>query len=294
MTNFTLTVSGQLNGIQHRNIAENIAVDYSKLFERTGGLDSGGRPEIVPIHDFPKNQADLAQCANNDGMGIQGNLGLAYTVALGLGAFRNQDAVVAPGYAGGGPSISTNVFGSTIDFTITGGLNVGPNWTLTHFKGPTGGGGGGSSSGGGGSGSSSGGGSSGGANQGLIAGSRTAKDTLLISFAPACRQPDFPPPSEKAPSWEAKLAICGKSTPTPPDLSTVLTQLNDTLRSLQAELHRKPYIPAVPPPPAPSPPAAAVPSVGPTDAQRADALKGATTNNTQMLLQNIIPSLGPQ
>jgi uncharacterized membrane protein YgcG len=265
MTNFTLTLNGQLSGIQHRNIQENITIDYSKLFDRTGIKTDPNIPDIVPVGQvlnkngtaqFPNNQFNLVeQCAqsNGSGSGIQGDLGLADTVVLGLGAFREQDAVVAPGFAGGPGNVGANVFGSTIDFTFSMGLNVGPNWTLTHFKGPTGGGGGGGSSGNGSSGSGSGStgtsGGSGGINQGLLAGNRTAKDTLLISFSPACRQPDFPAPSAKAPSWETKLPAC-------------------------------PMVPS----------RTAVEQTRPTDEQRAEALKGATINNTQILLQNIIPS----
>src|SRR5207249_3818184 len=69
------------------------------------------------------------------------------------------------------------VFGSTVDFMMVYGIgNVGPTWTLVISKDPVaqaGGSGGGGGGGGGGA-------------QGLLALTRTQKDTLVTSFAPAC------------------------------------------------------------------------------------------------------------
>jgi uncharacterized membrane protein YgcG len=86
-------------------------------------------------------------------------------------------------------------FEQDIDFTIAAGVNGGPNWTLTHFSGPTGGGGGGGGKSGGGSGGgggssgggSSGGGSGGGGNQGFFNVNRTATDSLTITVSATCR-----------------------------------------------------------------------------------------------------------
>jgi uncharacterized membrane protein YgcG len=269
MTNFTLTVAGQLSGVQHRNIQDNISVNYARLFEETGRADPEDSPRIIPelvpigkYKKFPDDQFNLQeQCGDNDGTGIQGDIGLADIVDLGLGAFRDEDAVVSPGFAATGTTSSKNVFGSTVDFTVTGGLNIGPNWTLVHFKGPTGGSAGSSGGGSSASGSSSStSGSSGGTGQGLIAGSRSAKDTLIISFAPACRQPDAPAMDKKAPAWEATLSACAPLT--------------------QAQIA--------------APSGSSKPPVGPSEAQRTEALKGAAINNTQILLQDIVPSFLPQ
>jgi len=54
-------------------------------------------------------------------------------------------------------------FGSTVDFTVVYGLNGGPTWTLTHFKGPQGGSG------------------------SLVNLSRQVVDTLTVTFVPACQ-----------------------------------------------------------------------------------------------------------
>ena len=66
----------------------------------------------------------------------------------------------------------SNILGFTIsmDFTVTSGAGVGPNWVLKHFKGPSGGGGGGGGSGG---------------QQNLFSWNNVARDSMIISFMPA-------------------------------------------------------------------------------------------------------------
>lgn len=66
--------------------------------------------------------------------------------------------------AGASPAGSTS-FGSTVDFTLVYGLNGGPNWTLTHFKGPA-------------------------PSSPLLTASRTETNTMNITFVPACRTTD--------------------------------------------------------------------------------------------------------
>jgi hypothetical protein len=66
----------------------------------------------------------------------------------------------ASGAASGGGS---TLFGSLVNFILSYGINGGPNWTLTRFKGPS-------------AGSSS-----------LVNLSRTDTDTLTITFVPACK-----------------------------------------------------------------------------------------------------------
>jgi hypothetical protein len=70
------------------------------------------------------------------------------------------------------------------DFTITTGINGGPNWTLTKFKGPSAGGGAGAGGGGAGAGGAGAGGAGG--SQGLLNASRRVQDTLVITFIPIC------------------------------------------------------------------------------------------------------------
>lgn len=291
MTNFTLALGGNLNGVQHRNIQVNLAVDYKTLFKNTAAphppagpediVPKGIPPEVVPDH--------LKHCDNNDGSGIQGDLGLSQILSYGLGAFKEQDSTVFPGLAAA--SGASNVFGSQVDFTITEGLNVGPNWTLTHFKGPTGTGSGGSSSSGGGAGNSTSASTSGGSS-GFVNVNRSTKDTLLISFAPACRNQGAPtpPPDADLPEWEKNIKVCGPSVTTL-DLASVLNNLNQTLRTYG--------LPAGPKPPgarqnqnSEERPHQPTTSAAP-ESDELKALRAAQFNNTQILLQSISPSLVP-
>ncbi|WP_144157968.1 hypothetical protein [Paraburkholderia sp. BCC1885] len=81
----------------------------------------------------------------------------------------------------GGLGSTTVSFSSIIDFDLVWGLNAGYNWTLVHFKGPSGGGGGS------GSGGSNGGSSGGGGSGSLINWSRSTMDSLSVTFTPTCR-----------------------------------------------------------------------------------------------------------
>jgi hypothetical protein len=95
---------------------------------------------------------------------------------------------------GSTPTQPPTTIGSTVQFTVTEGVNGGPNWTMTHFSGPTGSSGGGGSGGGKGGGGSGGGGSSGGgggaggggASQGFINFNRNAVDSVTFLAAATC------------------------------------------------------------------------------------------------------------
>jgi hypothetical protein len=109
--------------------------------------------------------------------------------ALMLQPFTTQSLAATAGSAGGGARSSASTtsgsagtsFGTLVDFTLVYGLNLGPNWTLTNFKGPGGGGGSGSS------GSSSGGGQP-------VSASRTNLDSMSITFTPTCQNSAGQPP----------------------------------------------------------------------------------------------------
>jgi len=155
MTNLTKSVSGQWTGTQHRSINQTFSLNIQA-------------PNEAYAHEH-------CLSPGKDGARLHGDLGLAAIIKAGLAHVEQPEFVFKrPGSTDPTKLSSTApVFGSTIDFTIVYGIgNIGPTWTLTHFKGP-----------GGGSGSGSG---SGGSSQGLLTLTRTEKDTLVISFAPAC------------------------------------------------------------------------------------------------------------
>jgi hypothetical protein len=90
-----------------------------------------------------------------------------------------------PSQSGSAPATSS--FSSIVTFTVTAGANLSPSWSLLTIKGPGGGGGGGgggAASGAAGGASSGGGGGSGGQ---FLSGSRSATDSLTVTFAPTCR-----------------------------------------------------------------------------------------------------------
>ena len=112
----------------------------------------------------------------------------AYDTAVALTSAPSGPVPVAAAPAGQSPPANTPTakFGSTVDFNIVMGINGGPNWTLTYFKGPGGGGGGGGGAGGSG-GASSGAGGGGGGGSGPLSFSHTYFDTLAIAFVATCQ-----------------------------------------------------------------------------------------------------------
>jgi hypothetical protein len=241
--NFTLAVSGQANGQQHRNITLNLNWDFSKMdLLRPVGADANSI-----VNWDPQNKFDCASKGNIMASGLAGDLALKQIVAMGLMANGEQQDVSVdpgadflvssgdsgpnsplPGSGTGASGLSTSlngVFGSQVDFTVAEGIGGGPNWSLLHFKGPSGGGSGGSSGAGGGGASNTGGSNSSssagsGGGSGPLSVSRSAKDTLVISFAPACiRNDEADPPTQydrlrarlalgQLPNWALSLKCC--------------------------------------------------------------------------------------
>ena len=167
MTNFTATLGGQYAGTQHRNMSQSFTVDLGKPLPDAETI-CGGKDKDRP-----------------EGPQLNGDLGLEAVIRDGLAEADDQDFKIFPLLSPSKTPITGNVattnipvFGSTVDFTVVYGVNnVGPTWTIKHFKGPGGGTGGGG-------GTSSGAGAGGGSAQGLLTLNRTLKDTLVISFAP--------------------------------------------------------------------------------------------------------------
>jgi hypothetical protein len=154
---------------------------------------------------------DPSPCDRGGELG--GDLGLKETLATALVAARMNDIAVFESLGTGGDTTTATVngqkapsqinnyafgqIGAQIDFTIVAGINGGPNWTLTHFKGPIAGGGGG-----------------GGGGQGLFNFNRQAKDTLLITFLPVCIRQKYVPVQ-----WER---LFDKGEKPPKDLSPLI------------------------------------------------------------------------
>jgi len=189
MTNFTLSVGGQLSEQEHRNITLNETIDFERFSQGHGLPQSScakrGRrselggdlqlSEILSMGLMANVQNEVALCPNiflsrqklhKDDKPVS-----APPPPLGNLCKDGETGVVptALGQQVAG-SAQYGVFGSIIDFTIVEGANGGPNWTLVHFKGPIA--------------------SSGGSQPGLLNVSRTVKDTLNISFVPLCVQDD--------------------------------------------------------------------------------------------------------
>ena len=161
MTSVSLAISPQIGEAGHRNITLSFVLD----------LDPKGNPTFDPGKRSDGHFQSLDQFCQNDEKplsGIKGDLGIRDIVAEGLRHTLNQDfvfplAIEANQLDKLGLATSSYVpsFGSTVDFTLTYGLSGGPNWTLTHFIGPTG------------------------SAPPLLSYLRTRKETLVLSFAAA-------------------------------------------------------------------------------------------------------------
>ena len=284
MTNLTYGIGGQLTGTQHRNMTQSFSINLND-----------------PQRDAEATCAD--QHKNKVGSQLAGDLGLEAIIRDGMDRSQDDDFVFHQPIATTAGLNQTNlpVFGSTVDFTIVYGLsNVGPTWTLTHFKGPGGGSGGGGGGGAAGaSGGASGGGGSGGA-QGLLTLTRTNKDTLIISFAPVCPTPStcpIPKPAfEPTPTPKLEEIIVPRTKPNfleqfppknPAERSSLLAaqSLQDTTTSLAAAVKnlQSLYLTQIQATDALRQTA----QVQPSDATAA-AVRAAQDNNTRMLLQNLL------
>lgn len=149
-TGRTDLISPQISGQQHRQISQTFTLD------------------LDPDHKESSQTLDAEkECHGERAFGLRGDLGIEEIIKTGFAHSRDQDFIFpipapgskAAGYLSNSPDFAP-VFGSQIDFTIAYGLGGGPNWTITHFSGPNG-------------------------SSGLVNLSRTDKDTLTLSFAPA-------------------------------------------------------------------------------------------------------------
>jgi hypothetical protein len=215
MTNFTFGIGGQVTGTQDRTFTGSIPLDLAVIAHSTknkdGWLSSPGK----------SNHPIFCGGEGKDGLEIKGNLGLAEIINDGLllintpsdfnvyqgnptaeqangqspppplpnGGGKNP-AVVQPlgtgaakgATASGGSTGSAN-FGSQVEFMLVLGINGGPNWTLTHYKGP-------------GAGTAS-----------LLNFTRTTTNTLNFSSGPTCQTPTLYAPGIPLAAGKPSLVI---------------------------------------------------------------------------------------
>ena len=164
----SLSVGGQVSGQQHRDMTQTFTLLLDPRYADT---------KLHPA--FNKAKADACPkkdpLQKNSSRGIHGDLGLKEVIVAGLKQVVPADFIlplpVPDDHDGNAVQLSGSLvpnFGTTIDFALTYGLDGGPNWTLTHFAGP---------------------------GTSWLNWSRTAKDTLVISFASAGpREPSDAPP----------------------------------------------------------------------------------------------------
>jgi hypothetical protein len=211
--NRTLAVGAQLSGTQSNTIDIEYVIDMNKLLSDTKlralCLQDPGRDPIA-LFDGLSGSLSL-DTTINDGLhaidatgqyNIYGSSGPTNSADQGPPPSSGPGSDVIhtyglslsgnkPGSGGAQANSSgTTSFAANVSFIVSEGVNGGPNWTVLEFKGPSGGGGssgggGGGGSGGGGSGGSSG---SGGGGSQLLNFTRSATDSLSVTFEASCQQ----------------------------------------------------------------------------------------------------------
>jgi len=178
----------QLDGSQQRQIILNYVLDFDRMSAHVyieGETGSSGDKTISCGRDGkPLSGYTVAQRE------LEGDLGFAETIdaeLVGLQASSDFGIWPAPPQDSNN-KLPTTSFSTEAYFTVTEGLNGGPNWKLVHFQGPAGGSGSGSGGGSGSSSSGMSGGMSGGGGGGgqLLNFNRSTLDQALITFTPAC------------------------------------------------------------------------------------------------------------
>jgi uncharacterized membrane protein YgcG len=262
MYNLTKTIGGQWSGMQHKQYTQTFSMDLERANENF--------PDACKDNNKLKGSLRIREIME---------AGLHYGHANPLGVFDMPQAACDDQGLGNISDSARPVFGSTIDFTIVLGLNGGPSWTLERFKGPSGGGGGGSGggSGGGANGNGSGG---GGGNQGLLNFTNTEKNTLVISFAPALPGGAVSPENllhgTMKPSCRKVVAACNQDYQSKTGYKDLVCEKQHAFTLSSEELGSRAIIVA--------------PSIPTRDSRtdKADAVRAASQNNTQMILQSLL------
>ena len=188
MTNLTLSVGGQFTETEHRNISINTTFDLRR---------------IAAAQESPSG----ASSACGPGLELEGNLGLGEIVAMGLVAVAANQSIAIPTKYDPKPAFGSSLaatstyvygtFGTTTDFTVNEGVNGGPNWTLSHFKGPA-------------------------PSGSLVSFGRVVKDTLIVTFVPYCTRKPL-----AEPKWSIGLPDCNAGA------DVIAKALNDALNAGQ-------------------------------------------------------------
>ena len=126
-TNFTGNLTGQLSGQQQRTFNLTFSLFFNRL-----------TPNPEAACSLESHKAGL-----RGELGIKEIIGTGLRYATGLDE-ENRYPYLMPAIGIGKVQVPADplnpaapTFGSTIEFTLTYGLGGGPNWTLTHFTGPS-------------------------------------------------------------------------------------------------------------------------------------------------------------
>jgi hypothetical protein len=161
-----------------------VGIDDSGKFNSKKAEFKNVTDKCIEMENLEKEAYGKTNSLPHHGVALKGDLGLKDIILAGM-ATANNDAFYygvlrTPSPYGSNPAPA---FVSTTDFTMVYGLNGGPVWSFTDFKGP------------------------GGGSTGLANASRTVKDTLVLSFAPALPPPvPAPPPCQCQPSPPPPIA----------------------------------------------------------------------------------------
>lgn len=205
-TGAVLSVGGQLSEAAHRYVTFNSSIDFARLNATERAPFEAITPPVAPL-----SAEQRPSCISGSELG--GDLGLKETLATGLIASSMNDISAlkiletpAPGATPGGISLgpipvssnySFGAISTQIDFTIIEGVNGGPTWNLSYFKGPAA------------------------SSNGLLNFNRQVKDTLIVSFVPVCIRQKYwtdstgspyeyqPEMIEGTPPWANLLPPCG-------------------------------------------------------------------------------------
>jgi hypothetical protein len=223
-TNFTTAIGGQVFSSNDRIFDLYQSIDFQRLvrisphrlFEQ--GFRVGSRPFTFDPEPPQARAPYNSQALSNDwtpcaqGLGLHGKLGLREDLATSAIAARMQDVAVLLKTSGSSSTVygqtpalsgfNGYAFGemdTTINFTISLDLNVGPNWTFATLKGPNVTGQGGPNG------------------SGLVNASRLSKHSLTLTVIPVCIRPKYFPkqwlglqPSDlQAPSGSSPLSSTG-------------------------------------------------------------------------------------
>ena len=161
-TNLTTSLGAELTSTKQRTFSSTFVIDVSALQDAAhGGFD----PKTACRSVTTATSATATRASPGNGATrLEGDLGLEDIINTGVQSFETRHYVVDWDEENsdlGSDQKNTPSFGSTIQFTLRKSIsNLGPTWTLRRFKGP------------------------GGGNAGLVNGSHTDTNKLVITFAP--------------------------------------------------------------------------------------------------------------